>query len=75
MKLKFNRKQLLEAIEIGGSFSGNKKILPILEDIRVQIKENKAWILSYDNQNAIKTVCPVEADVENGIFALTRIIL
>ena len=46
MKLKFNRKQLLEAIEIGGSFSGNKKILPILEDIRVQIKENKAWILA-----------------------------
>ena len=72
MKLKFNRKQLLEAIEIGGSFSGNKKILPILEDIRVQIKENKAWILSYDNQNAIKTVCPVEADVENGIFCINK---
>lgn len=72
MKLKFNRKQLLEAIEIGGSFSGNKKILPILEDIRVQIKENKAWILSYDNQNAIKTVCPVEADVENGTFCINK---
>lgn len=72
MKLKFNRKQLLEAIEIGGSFSGNKKILPILEDIRVQIKENKAWILSYDNQNAIKTVCPVEADVKNGTFCINK---
>lgn len=72
MKFTFNRKEFLEAIAIGGSYAGSNKTLPILEDVKITISNNKAWIMSYDDKNAIKTVCEVQSDIESYIICINK---
>lgn len=55
MKIKFNKKDFLKAIKIGGCFASKRTPLPILRCIKVTVTDNSCWILSYDEQNAIKT--------------------
>lgn len=72
MKFTFNRKEFLEAIAIGGSYAGSNRTLPILEDVKITISNNKAWIMSYDSKNAIKTVCEVQSDTESYIICINK---
>lgn len=59
MKITFNRKDFLKAVKVGGCYTSGKKVLPILECIKLTIKGDKCWILSSDERNAIKTCCDV----------------
>jgi DNA polymerase III sliding clamp (beta) subunit (PCNA family) len=73
MKFTFNRKEFLAAVNIGGSYVSSKNVLPVLEDIKVTINGDKAWIMSYDNENAIKTICPiVSSTVDTGVFCINK---
>lgn len=59
MKIKFNRKAFLDAMAIGGSYASPKGVLPILECVRLTFSEKTCWIMSYNEQDAIKTSCEV----------------
>lgn len=72
MKLIFNRKDFLEAINIGGCYAGNRKVLPILECVKITVKDNKCTILSYDDMNAIKTSCNIESAEDNIVFCINK---
>lgn len=72
MKIKFNKKEFLKAIKVGGAFSGNKKILPILECVKITIKNNTCWIMSYDNINAIKVHCKYEECEGDIVFCINK---
>lgn len=72
MKFTFNRKEFLEAIAIGGSYAGSNRTLPVLEDVKITINDNKAWIMSYDDKNAIKTVCDVQSDVDFYVICINK---
>lgn len=84
MKIKFNKKDFLKAIRIGGCFSSKRTTLPILCCIKVSITEDSCWILSYDDRNAIKTnfrlenrydsidFCIEKDDIENYVSLLSE---
>lgn len=72
MKLVFNRKDFLEAINIGGCYAGNRKVLPILECVKITVKNNKCTILSYDDMNAIKTSCNIISSDEDIVFCINK---
>lgn len=72
MKIKFKKKEFLRAVKIGGSFCGSKKVLPILECIRITIKSGSCWIMSYDDRNAIKTKCQYEESEEDIEFCINK---
>lgn len=50
MKAVINRKELLNAISIGGSMAEKNSVLPILNTIKFTITGNKAKIISSDNE-------------------------
>lgn len=57
MKISINRKDFLKAVKVGGCYTSGKKVLPILECIKLTVKGDKCWVLSSDERNAIKTYC------------------
>lgn len=72
MKLTFNKKTFLKALKIGGCFAGKRKVLPILECVKLTIKENKCWIISSDERNAIKTKCDMEYSEGDISFCIKK---
>lgn len=72
MKLTFNRKDFLKAVKVGGCYTSGKKVLPVLECIKLTIKGDKCWILSSDERNAIKTYCDVIHSDCDMVFCLNK---
>lgn len=72
MKIKFNRKELLSTIKKGGCFAGKSKVLPILECVKLTIKGDVCWILSFDDRNAIKTYCSVRCEEDSCEFCINK---
>ena len=72
MRIKFEKKEFLKAVKVGGSFANSQKVLPILGCIKVTIKSDKCWIMSYDNRNAIKTLCNFLESDGDGVFCINK---
>lgn len=72
MKLTFSRKVFLKAVKIGGCYTSGKKVLPILECIKLTVKGDKCWILSSDERNVIKTCCDVIHSDCDMVFCLNK---
>lgn len=72
MKIKFNKKDFLNAIKTGGSFSSKRTPLPILQSVKVQIVDNTCWLLSYNDKNAIKTHFKLEESYKNIEFCIDK---
>lgn len=53
MKVVINRKEFLNALQIGGLMSGKSKTLPILDNAKITLKDGSATISSYDNEVAV----------------------
>lgn len=72
MRIKFEKKEFIKAVKVGGSFANGQKVLPILGCIKVTIKGDKCWIMSYDNRNAIKTSFKVLESEEDVVFCINK---
>lgn len=73
MKITFNRKAFLDAMAIGGSYAGNKQVLPILECVRLTFSGQTCWIMSYNDRDAIKTSCEViDIDGNDGFCVSSK---
>ena len=72
MKIKFNKKDFLKAIKIGGCFASKRTPLPILQSVKVQIVDNTCWLLSYNDKNAIKTHFKLEESYKNIEFCIDK---
>ena len=72
MRIKFNKKDFLNAIKTGGSFSSKRTPLPILQSVKVQIVDNTCWLLSYNDKNAIKTHFKLEESYKNIEFCIDK---
>lgn len=72
MRIKFDKKEFLKAVKVGGSFANGQKILPILGCIKVTVKGDKCWIMSYDNRNAIKTSFNVLESDGDVVFCINK---
>lgn len=65
MKVVIDKKTFIEALTIGGNYAGSIKTLPILDCVKIKVKNNGMNIISSNNENAISKKCDiVSADFE-----------
>ena len=62
MEIRLNKKDFVKSLQIGGSFAGKSKVLPILECVKLKRKGNTGFIISTDNENAISKMFSFESD-------------
>lgn len=60
-----NKKKFTDSLNIGGSYAGVSKTMPILDCVKIKVKGNGINIISSDTENAISKRCDiVSADFE-----------
>lgn len=70
MKITLDKKEFVKALQVGGSFAGKSKVMPILDCVKIKVSGDKINIVSTDNENAIsKRITGVKSD-EDGTFCV-----
>lgn len=70
MKITLDKKEFVKALQVGGSFAGKSKIMPILDCVKIKVWLDKLTIVSTDSENAIsKRLNGITAD-EEGTFCV-----
>lgn len=70
MKVEIEKKKFIEALNIGGTFAGNSKALPILDCVKIKVKNVGMSIISSDNENAISKKCEIVSSDFKGDFCV-----
>lgn len=70
MKVEINKKKFIESLSIGGSYAGNAKALPILDCVKIKVKNGSMNIISSDNENAISKRCEIVSSDFEGDFCV-----
>lgn len=72
MNFKIEKKEMLNALQVGGALSGKKVLLPILENVHIHIrKDNYLVVTSFDGEATItKKVLCLEKDFEDFTFCV-----
>ena len=70
MKITLDKKELVKALQVGGSFAGKSKVMPILDCVKIKVGLDKLTIVSTDSENAIsKRLNGITSD-EEGTFCV-----
>lgn len=70
MKVEINKKKFIESLSVGGSYAGNAKALPILDCVKIKVKNGSMNIISSDNENAISKRCEIISSDFEGDFCV-----
>lgn len=68
MEFIVERKEFLDALNIGASMAGKRKILPVLDNVKIKIEETKAQLSSYDSEIAVSKSVDIVRSSEDGVF-------
>lgn len=70
MKISLDKKEFVKALQVGGSFAGKSKVMPILDCVKIKVWFDKLTIVSTDSENAIsKRLNGITSD-EEGTFCV-----
>ena len=70
MKINLDKKEFVKALQVGGSFAGKSKVMPILDCVKIKVGLDKLTIVSTDSENAIsKRLNGITSD-EEGTFCV-----
>lgn len=70
MKIELDKKEFVKALQVGGSFAGKSKVMPILDCVKIKVGLDKLTIVSTDSENAIsKRLNGITSD-EEGTFCV-----
>ena len=65
MNIRVNKSEFVKALLVGGSFAGRAKALPVLDCVKIKVRNGSMVIVSSDNENAIsKRMYGVESEGE-----------
>ena len=68
MEIRVEKRSLIMALEIGGTFAGKSKINPILSCVKIKVGKDFINVVSSDSENAIsKKISDIETGVEDTI--------
>lgn len=70
MKLTLNKNEFVKALQVGGSFAGKSKVMPILDCVKIKVGLDKLTIVSTDSENAISKRLNGIASDEEGTFCV-----
>lgn len=65
-----NKKKFIEALTIGGNYAGVNKTIPILDCVKIKVKNNGMNIISCDSENAISKRCEIISTDFEGDFCV-----
>lgn len=60
MKINLDKKEFVKALQIGSSFAGKSKVIPILDCVKIKVGLDKLTIVSTDSENAISKKMQIE---------------
>lgn len=52
-RIELNKKDFIKVLNIGGTFAGRSKLLPILDCVKIKVSNGYLTVVSSDNENAI----------------------
>lgn len=58
--INLNKKDFIKVLNIGGTFAGRAKVLPILDCVKIKVSNGYLTIVSSDNENAISKRMQIE---------------
>ena len=70
MKITIERKSFVDALTIGSQMAGKSKVLSVLENCKITIKNNTAIISSYDSEVAITKRTNIVGHDEECVFCI-----
>lgn len=70
MEIKVNNKEFVSALSIGGAMAGRVKSLPILDCVKIAVKNGYAVITSFDNESVISNRTSIVSTDEQGEFCI-----
>lgn len=70
LKITINNKGFASALSIGGAMAGRVKSMPILDCVKIAVKNGNTVITSYDNECAISKRISISSVEEQGEFCV-----
>ena len=70
MKITLDKKEFVKALQVGGSFAGKSKVMPILDCVKIKVGLDKLTIVSTDSENAISKKMEVLESDGNVTFCV-----
>lgn len=59
IRIELNKREFVNALTVGGAFSWKSKALPILNCVKIKVKNGMLYIVSSDGENAISKKMPI----------------
>lgn len=70
MEIRVERKDFLASLIIGASLAGRSKVLPVLDNVKIRVKDNNLMFISMDGDSAIQKRTGLISGSEDGEFAV-----
>lgn len=70
MNFTIARKEFLSALNIGASLAGKSKAIPVLDNVKIKVKNGALTVVSMDGQSAISKKVDTPAVGDDGDFAV-----
>lgn len=75
MHLRFDKKEFLKALQLGGSFAGKSKSIPIYDYVKIEVRDSNVYITSTDGENEICAKSHLVSADETGVFCVMYSVL
>ncbi|MGL5732298.1 MAG: DNA polymerase III subunit beta [Bacteroidales bacterium] len=70
MHLELDRKEFLRALQLGGSFAGKNKTIPLLYSVKIEVRGTNLFVTSNDIENEICVKSQVVSSDSDGLFCI-----
>ena len=68
--IELNKKEFIKTLNVGGTFAGKTKVMPILECVKVKVSNGHLKVISSDNENAISKDMLVTSADSDAVFCV-----
>lgn len=65
-----NKKEFIKVLNIGGTFAGRSKVMPILDCVKIKVSNGNITVVSSDNENAISKKFPIMETTGDTTFCV-----
>lgn len=59
MKTNIDRKELVRVLDAGGQMAGRNRTLPVLDSVKMSVRDGMLRVVSFNGETGVSSVCPV----------------
>lgn len=68
--INLNKKEFIKTLNVGGTFAGRSKVLPILDCVKIKVYNGYLTVVSSDSENAISKKMPINNTDGDSTFCV-----